>query len=497
MNYWNPRYTYHTMLVLLTVYTALVAPFVVRDPVDNTQLAGFDVEFITEVYRRLPGDLSSVPVFNVSDSIPDVLDQIRNSTEVNELNVGIASITRTASRERTVDFSHGYFQSGLQVMTHETGDFNAVAGRLLSNFFTALALFLAGMLVIVSVMAPIAFLLEYQFVPKRSYPLFWTPDDGDTKAERMMWGMLRSTLWTLFTIFGTQTGYPRALPTRIVHGVLKGLAVMLVIVATAMITNVFIVSTQTTNVSGYGDLSSSHHVCTVEGTTSETYIRQNPRGFSTVLQGTIEESLDDFWAKRCDAIIYDFPVLRASVLRRGQEGFTANAKLVGEVFQPETYSIVLSHGLNTTLKETFNVVVLDVNEDVDFMDRLFTKYLAESGSSSSSSSDGLEVPVVWKVIPSVIGLCVAVVVVALLWKWFDDRLVEFKKSWDDNNDDDYNNDLEDVKNDEVNNVDYMYGVDWASELSLSLIRRVLRVVYQASMKNNVRPSHMEMEDVML
>jgi len=469
------------MLVLLTVFTALVSPFVVVDPVDNTKITGFDVEFITEVYRRLPDDLSSVPVFNVTGSIPDVLEQIRNEPDPNELNVGIASITRTASRERSLDFSHGYFQSGLQVMTHESGDFNALASRIIGNFFTALGFMVAVMLVIVSVMAPIVFLVEYLFVPEGTYPLFWTPNDGNTKAERMAWGMVRAIGWTLFTILGTQTGYPRAFPSRIVHGFLKGLAVMIVIVATATFTSVFIVSTRTTDIENYNDLSSSHRVCTVEGTTSETYIRQNPHGFATVLQSTIEESLEDFWAKRCNAIIYDFPVLRASILQRGQEGFTADAKLVGDVFQPETYSIVLPQGLNATLKETFNVAVLDVTEDTDFMDRLFTKYLADTGSSSDS--DGLEVPLAWKLVPALIGIGVAVLVVALLWKWFDNRSAEFKKSWDDNNDDDYENDLEDIKRDEVNNVDYMYGVDWASELSLGLIRRNLRVSYQANLRN--------------
>lgn len=463
------------MLAMLAVFAATVKPFVVADP--GGGLGGFDIDLTREVLRvaGLPaGNLTLLP------SIPDVLAAVEAANHtgvgdgVDDVVLGVGSITINAARERRLDFLPSYFQSGLRVMAHSTRDFNAVAGRVLRNLFVAIGLFLAGMLVIVSVMSPIVFALESVFVPHRQLPIFWRPNDGDTRLERMGWGLLRATGWTLFTIFGTQTSYPKSMPSRVVHGGNKMLAVLLVIVATAAVTTVFVVSTSTTEIDGYNDLA-GHRVCTVEGTTSHTYMQLNPRGFRTVLARDAESMFAAFWRRECDAAVYDFPVMQAEILRRRNGGYSSDAELVGDVFRAENYGIAAPH--DSPHEERLRRAVLDVLDNESFMSALHAKYLDES-AGSAGEGEGLSVPVAWIVVPCLMGLGVTVVVMAVMWRTFDDRHDEYEKTLRDAQDDNYEDDLEALRKLEVFNDSLYYGVDWSTEQIYELAMRAVRVTYQ-------------------
>lgn len=457
-------------ILLAVVYVTEIYPFVY--PNADGELTGFDIDVTRRVYSEL--GVTDV-TYELRNNITDVLNAVEATIDHSVLTMGAASITINSAREEHVDFSPAYFSSGLQVMTRKTGDFNTVAGRIVRNFFTALGLFFAGMLVLVSVLAPVAYALEFWFTPKGSVPLFWRPDDGNTRQERMVWGMLRSTLWTLFTVFGTQTGYPTSIPGRAIHATLKAIAVLLVIVATAMFTSVFIVSTHSTDIGGYDDLSGKT-VCTVEGTTSFTFIRNNPRGFQTIASPTADDMFDSFWSKRCQAAIYDFPVMQAEILRRVSNGETDDVTLVGPVFQSESYGFPMPQDM--VRREEVRQAVLRTVEDESFMNSIYTKYLNSERGSSISSPGDMDVPTAWIVVPCVLGFGVSLIVAALLWRNFDDRQPEFHVTLKDLHDDDYGNDEEDLRTREIFNDDYLYGADWSTEQSLKFSMRSTRVVYQ-------------------
>ena len=462
---------------LLTVYLALVNPFVVELP--GGGMGGFDVEFVTEAYR-----VAGLPTGNLTvlGSIPDVLAAVEgatnaSSTSPGDVVTGAGSITINAARERRMDFLPSYFQSGLRVMAHATNDFNDIAGRVVRNFFVATGLLLAGMLVIVSVMSPVAFALESAFVPPKTRPIFWRPNDGATRQERMGWGLFRATGWTLFTIFGTQTSYPKSTPARVVHAINKMLAVVLVIVATALVTTVFVVSTGTTEIDGYDDLG-GHRVCTVQGTTSHGYMQLNPRGFRTVLSDDAAGMFAAFWRHECDACVYDFPVMQAEILRRRNEGAPSDAALVGEVFRSENYGLATPHG--SPHEEAMRRAVLDVLDNEPFMSALHAKYLDESssGGGDGDAGGGVTVPTAWIVVPCVLGLGVTAVVLVAMWRTFDDRREEYEQTLKDAQDDDYSDDLLPLRRLEVFNDSLYYGVDWATEQIYELAMRAVRVSYQ-------------------
>jgi len=90
----------------LVVVTTAVAPFVLpkSDPP-----AGFSIDLWSEVARRMRVDFA----WNVVSSEPEMLKAI----ERGEADIAIAAITMTPEREKVVDFSHPYFDSGLHYGT--------------------------------------------------------------------------------------------------------------------------------------------------------------------------------------------------------------------------------------------------------------------------------------------------------------------------------------------------------------------------------------------
>lgn len=471
----------------VVVHTTTVPPFV---GVSGGAYVGFDVDFVTEVFRRLENDAdapvavapSSPLAFEEQGSIADVLGAVQAAEAGNtsRLEVGIASITITSAREETVDFSPSYFQSGLQVMARSTNDFDKVAARVVRNFFVALALFVAGIFVIISVVSPIAFAVESVWPGEGEVPLFWRDEaKGATKAYKMMWGVVRALMWTTFTLFGTQTGYPTGMAGRCVHGSLKTLRILLFVVATSIFTNVFAVSTDTTDINGIGDLGGSVVTCTVADTTSQQFLEQN-NVVNLFLRPTVDDMFDSFWAGDCDAALYDFPVLQGNLASRSADPeLDADASLVGDVFQRETYGVALPQG--SEWEEPFRRALLAVVGDTGFMEGLESDYLGDG--SASGANDSLEVPTAWIVVPCVLGFITTAVVVVLLYHSYETKEGAYRTTQLNKFDRSYEDDYVALRQRELINYDYLYGTDYVTEVNLLLAMRATRVLYERELRD--------------
>ena len=112
----------------LTVVTRKVTPFVMEK---NGRLTGYSIELWERVVReaRLPFDPDSG--YKIVDNVQQMLDALRNG----QADVGVAAVSITAEREKTVDFSYPFKESGLQILTRETpgSSFGKIVGSLVKG----------------------------------------------------------------------------------------------------------------------------------------------------------------------------------------------------------------------------------------------------------------------------------------------------------------------------------------------------------------------------
>ena len=89
----------------LHVATGRIAPFVIEE---DGRLTGFSIDLWNELARRLRMEF----VWTDVGSSADQIQAVRRG----DADVAISAITMTQEREKVVDFSHPYFDSGLQIM---------------------------------------------------------------------------------------------------------------------------------------------------------------------------------------------------------------------------------------------------------------------------------------------------------------------------------------------------------------------------------------------
>ncbi len=123
---------------------------------ENRQPAGFSIDWWQAIAANLGIQYEWVP----ADTVQELIDHLRSG----KIDVAIAGISMTPERESLVDFSHPYFESGLQIMVPENPDTGS--GTLTNIFFSSSVIrMLGGGLVLLFIMANLIWLME-----KRSNP---------------------------------------------------------------------------------------------------------------------------------------------------------------------------------------------------------------------------------------------------------------------------------------------------------------------------------------
>ena len=94
----------------LTVVTRKITPFVFEK---NGRLTGYSVELWERVVReaRLPFDPDTG--YKTVENVQQMLDEIRGG----RADAGVAAVSITSEREKTIDFSYPFKESGLQILT--------------------------------------------------------------------------------------------------------------------------------------------------------------------------------------------------------------------------------------------------------------------------------------------------------------------------------------------------------------------------------------------
>jgi ABC-type amino acid transport substrate-binding protein len=487
--------------VNITIYTKDFAPFSLNGK-------GYAIEYAERLILNLYGQTATTDIV-VLPGNQEIFDNVLNHTDTaTDFTMGTAGISITAAREAILDFSPAFFQSGFQVLTHSSTSFSQLLRRVVRNICIYFGLLVLACVVLVITVAPLAWFFEMSFVPKDKVPIFidWNSrrdlkpiQCGDyvcdcitPRVVRMFTEFWHAFLWTMYTMAGVETGYPHSIGARYIHIFLKAMKLLIFTISVGAVAAISAASSTTTKINGYGDLD-GHTVCTVTGSTSEVYLKANPNGFNILEATDLSEMFDNFWTRKCDAVVYDFPALQTAIVDRANTGQSADAVIVGPLFNKESYGIVFKPG--NPNYETLKQYVIALNADHGFIADLEEKWLKKT--AGVTGEDDVDLPVALYVVPSVTGPILLILVIAWMYRNYDKKNHEYIKLRNEMANRDYAPELRDLVELEGGNDSILMGQDETIDRWLTpMIIRSLRVLYELELRWKGRDVHEVERDVL-
>ncbi len=319
----------------------------------NGRRVGFAVELWDAVARELQLDSTVTTVANAK--------QMVEAVQGRSADVAVGALSITAEREKVVDFSQPFYESGLQILVSKKGGgFAQAIGELLGNLLNwKLA---GGLVAAILVMFGISHLVW----------LYEHPVNAEMWPRPYLAGMGESFWWTvsIFLVGGADNKGPVGLGGRIVATIWMLASVVAVSLLTASLSAILTVNTLSGDISGPIDLPGKT-VATISGSTSESWLEKlgTSGGQRVIVKAfaDIPSCLDALKNGTAKAVVFDAPVLKYYVNKLGSDQFAP----VPGLFERNNYGFGLQQ--DSTLRERINQVLLNLNEN-GFTDELKTKW---------------------------------------------------------------------------------------------------------------------------
>ncbi len=313
----------------LVVATKPAPPFAMRG--DDGKWVGIAIELIEEVARELGR--------KVTWSSLETTEDLLAAAAASKVDVAVAAVTMTAEREKRVDFSHGYYDSGLAIaVAHAHGaSFWDVIRALGSPAFLGTIGMLGALLLATG-------------------GLIWLVERDKNEGQfqkQPLEGIGNGFWWAAVTM--TTVGYGDKAPItplgRAIAVVWMFAALILTAVFTAQLASSLTADRIAGPVRGVADLPRAR-VGVVERAASNGYFRA--KFIRTTGYADIDAGLRALANGEIDAFVHDEPILRFLILRK----WRGRLDLLPHVFEPQHYGIVLPSG--SALREDINRTLLSV-----------------------------------------------------------------------------------------------------------------------------------------
>ena len=323
----------------LRVVTKRFEPFVIYQDKEYT---GFSIELWKKIAESLGLEYE---VYGVN-TIAKLLDEVERGAA----DVAIAGISITVKREQVLDFSHAFFETGLQIMVPEGS--GSILGEVVSRIFSVifsreLIYGVAIFFFVLLIAAHVIWVLE-----RRHNPQF---------PKRYLQGLWHSIWWAVVTV--TTVGYGDKTPKGTI-GRLFGLVWILAgyfvfAYFTASVTTTATVQELLGTIDSPRDLF-GRQVATVEKSTAADYLAG--QGIAAVKVENVDKAYPLLESGKVDAIVYDAPVLQHHASRKGK----GKVKVVGLLFQEQNYGIALQ--VRSPHREKINIALLKLIESGEYQE---------------------------------------------------------------------------------------------------------------------------------
>lgn len=322
----------HAQKDTLRVDVSLFEPMVMKS--DDGKLTGFDIELWQNIaeYLKIPYNVTVV------DQFKDIIPRL----EANISDVAISGITINESREKTIDFTHKYYDSGLAILIRgeDTGGIWAQLIQYL-NIIKKLNYILLFYIIFLVIMA-----FLYNRIEK--WPLFDCFYFVNTIISTVGFGDISAK---------TKIG-----KVLVQFTMLVGIGIFSLI--TGAISSEITVQKLTYNINGPEDLRNKI-VAVEEGTTSDAVKNY---GAKIHAMPSIEKAVEALRNKTVDAVVYDLP----GVLHIAKNNKDLIA--LSNTFDKQSYGIALRQG--SPFREDINRALLHLMNTGKYTE-IYNKYFGE------------------------------------------------------------------------------------------------------------------------
>lgn len=337
----KPKFTQKSTI---NVVAKRFEPFVMFQ---DEQYTGFGLE----LWEAIANELGLKYKLSVVDSMAKVMDNIKRQAS----DVGISGIVITSDREKEIDFSHAFYESGLRILIKK--DKKTPLGRVISNLVSFnFFMIIVGISFILLLAAHIIWLIEKKKNPEE-FPqtyfagilesVWWA---GAVMSGREGWGKkLSQGAAKTFTFFWMFVGY------------------FIFIYFTASMTTMFTVNELQGSISNYKDLI-DRRVGTIKYSKTEDYLFQ--LGVAPITVRKIEKGIDMLRQGEIDALVYQEPILQHYVsLLKDKDDFS----FVGSKFFKQNYGFALSY--HSPIREDINKTLLQLIESGTYQ-KIYQKWFS-------------------------------------------------------------------------------------------------------------------------
>jgi len=274
------------------------------------------------------------PEFVMFNSVPDLLEAV----ESGDCDMGFAGITITPEREKRVDFSQPFFESGLMIAVRNEpiSQITSIGNAVLRVIGLSIILFFVGL----TVVAHMVWWIERDDEDPLGFPTAYTK------------GIVDAYWWAVVTM--STVGYGDKRPKKIGGRAIAAIWMFIGIIWFAGLTAT-LSSALTVDRIRHGEIADlpdlyGKKVAVIEDTTSEEFLRYH--NVNIVLTRSFDELLANLKEGRSDAIVYDAPPLMYAVK------LDPTIKVVGKMFAEQRYGIVFPNTGGEELKELFDIGIM-------------------------------------------------------------------------------------------------------------------------------------------
>lgn len=331
------------LLAPLRVYTKPIEPF-------SFQKNGADAGFTIELWERVAKDAKLEYEISWVKTVPELIDALKTG----KADVALGALSITSDREKVIDFSTPYYESGLQILVGPSGQASSAA-TLVSTLFTWDFARLLGLLALALFAS--------------SHLLWWFErrNNEENFPRPYAHGVWESLWWTSSVLItgGCENKTPTGVGGRLVAVVWMLTGILLVSYITASVTSAMTVRSLSSGINGPSDLQ-GNVVGTVAGSTAERYLADHK--VQTRAFPSVDEAYNALADKKVKAVVYDAPVLQYHAAQGGQD------RVVGHRFERQNYGIGLQEG--SPLRKQVNEALLKLTES-GYIAELRQKYFGD------------------------------------------------------------------------------------------------------------------------
>lgn len=313
----------------IVVGTKAAPPFAMQDE------AGAWTGLSVELWQAIAASLGRISEFKVYDNT----DALVEAAAKGEIDAGVAATSITAEREKIVDFSHPFYQSGLAIAVSTQGGsglFDIFKALVSPAFLTTVGTLLALLLVIGALM--------WVVERKQNWDQF-NREAGPGIGDGFWWSAV-----TMTTV-GYGDKAPITLLGRIIAVIWMFAALILTAVFTAQLASSLTVDKISGPVSGIADLPRARVGIVAKSATKEYFAQ---RKIQTIAMDTVAEGLEALNEGSIDAFVHDEPILKYEI----SNAYQGRLDVLPQVFNAQDYAIVLP--VRSPNREAINQALLAV-----------------------------------------------------------------------------------------------------------------------------------------